>query len=193
MKRGPDYSLRHWPVAGGRRGGGRRRGGGYSLVEVLMTCLIIQIIAGMVAVSVSSVASSERTSYAGQEVVTAIRYARQLAQTTGTPCGVIFDTVNQQVKVFRGNTSTIATNANMPGGRYIVSLGQQANTHGVTLTSVSLAGSANNNVLTYGNIGTISGMPKGLGSTVNSGFVTLSLGGAAKTVTIPAAGEPTLN
>jgi Tfp pilus assembly protein FimT len=171
----------------------RRFRRGYSLIEVLICSLIIQIIAGIVAVSVSTVTETERTSYAGQEVVTAMRYARQLAQTTGTPCGVVFDNTNQQIKVFRGTTATIAPNTGMPGGQYIVNLAAQANTHGVTLSSVSLAGAAGNNVVTYGVIGAVSGIPKGLGSTTNTGYVKLSLGGATQTVNIPAAGDPTLN
>jgi Tfp pilus assembly protein FimT len=174
-----------------RRPAPRRRG--YSLIEVLLTSLIIQIIAGMVSVSVSSVAATERTNYAGQETVTALRYARQLAQTDGVPCGVIFDSANQQIKVFRGTTSTIATNNAIPGGQYIINLTQQANTTGVKITSISLTGPAQNAIVTYGNIGTSSGVAKGLGSTVNTGFVVLSDGNAATKVWIPAAGEPTLN
>jgi Tfp pilus assembly protein FimT len=181
--------LRHRDTC--RRTAAQRRGG-YSLIEVLMTSLIIQIIAGMVSVSVSDVAATERTNYAGQEVITAIRYARQLAQTDGTPCGVIFDSTNQQVKVFRGNTSTIAANAALPGGQYIIKLAQQANTTGVKITSISLTGPAQNNVVTYGNIGASSGMAKGLGSTINTGFVVLSNGNVSTKVWIPAAGEPTL-
>jgi len=170
-----------------------RRRRGYSLIEVLMTSLIIQIIAGMVAVSVSHVAETERTSYAGQEAVSALRYARQLAQTTGTPCGVIFDNTTQQIKVFRGTTSTIVSDSAIPGGQYIVNLTTQANTNGVKISSISLAGAAGTKTVTYGNIGATSGAPKGLGSTNNNGFIKLSIGGATKTVSIPSAGDPTLN
>jgi Tfp pilus assembly protein FimT len=167
--------------------------GGYSLIEVLMTSLIVQIIAGMVSVSVSNVAATERCSYAGQEAISAIRYARQLAQTSGTPCGVIFDSARQQIRVFRGTTTTTAPNAAMPGGLYIVDLASQANTRGVTISSVSLAGTLNNNVVTYGNVGTTSHVTKGLGSTTNTGFVILSEGSGATKVNIHSAGEPTLN
>jgi hypothetical protein len=146
-----------------------------------------------VSVSVSNVAATERTNYAGQETITAIRYARQLAQTDGTPCGVIFDSANQEIRVFRGNTSTIATNAAIPGGQYIVKLAQQANTSGVKITSISLTGPAQNSVVTYGTVGATSGIAKGLGSTTNTGFVVLSYGNAMTKVWIPAAGEPTLN
>jgi Tfp pilus assembly protein FimT len=166
---------------------------GYSLIEVLLTSLIIQIIAGIVSVSVANVAATERTNFAGQEAITAIRYARQLAQTDGIPCGVIFDSANQQIRVFRGNTGVTAANAAMPGGQYIIQLAQQANTSGVKITSISLTGPTNNNVVTYGNVGATSGVAKGLGSTTNTGFVVLSNGTSATKVWIPAAGEPTLN
>ena len=170
-----------------------RRPRGYSLLEVMLTSVIIQIIAGIVTVTVGNVASTERGSYAGQEVVSAIRYARQLAQTTGQPCGVIFDTDNQQVKVFLGTTTNIAPNSAFAGGTYIIKLRQQSNTTGVSIATVSLAGPSGNKVVTYGNIGATSGMPKGLGSTVNPGFITLTVGNATRTVTIPAAGEPSIN
>jgi Tfp pilus assembly protein FimT len=182
---------RHHPPICRRRVPQHRRG--YSLIEVLMTTLIIQMIAGMVSVSVSNVAATERANYAGQEAITAIRYARQLAQSDGTPCGVIFDAANQQIRVFRGTPSTTAVNSAIPGGQYIIKLAQQANTTGVKITSVSLAGPPQNNVVTYGNIGAISGTAKGLGSTVNTGFVVLSNGEGTTKVWIPAAGEPTLN
>lgn len=165
---------------------------GYSLIEVLMTSLIIQIIAGMVAVSVSNVTESERTSFAGQEAVSALRYARQLAQTTGVPCGVIFDNTNQQIKVFRGTTTNIVSDNAMPGGQYIVNMGNQANTRGVKIAQISLAGGSTTTV-TYGYVGGTSGVAKGLGSTNNTGFIKFSLGGASKTVNIPSAGDPTLN
>jgi Tfp pilus assembly protein FimT len=168
-----------------------RRRGGYSLIEVLMTSLIIQIIAGMVAVSVSNVAAAERTSYAGQEVVTALRYARQLAQSSGTPSGVVFDATNQTVSVFSGTPTTIVPNNAMPGGVYTVNLNSQANTHGVMITSVSLAGDPNNNMVCYGTTQPKSGI-RGLGSTTNNGFVVLSQGTGSVTVNIPVIGEPTL-
>ncbi len=171
----------------------RRRRGGYSLIEMLITSLIIQIIAGMISVSVSNVAATERANYAGQEAITAICYARQLAQSDGIPCGVIFDAANQQIRVFRGDTGTTAANTALPGGQYVINLAQQANTTGVKIVSVSLAGPPSNSVVTYGNVGTLSGISKGLGSTVNTGFVVLSNGTGSTKVWIPAAGEPTLN
>ena len=183
MSRNRDFGPRRPSHQGARHA--------YSLIEMLITILIIQVIAGMIGVSVSTVASTERTSFASQEIITALRYARQLAQTSGTPCGVIFDSVNQQVKVFRGNTSTIAANTGMPGGQYIINLTQQADTGGVQLSTISLAGPASNNVVTYGNIGATSGEAKGLGSTANSGFVIVQRGTATKTITIPHVGEAT--
>jgi hypothetical protein len=158
-----------------------------------MTTLIIQIIAGMVGVSVSHVAATERLSFAAQEAVTALRYARQLSQTCGTPCGVVFDTDNQRFRVFRGSVITTAPNSGMPGGQYIVTLSTQSDTSGVTISTVSLAGAAGNKTVTFGNVGATSGLSKGLGSTVNSGYVTLSYGSTTKTITIPEAGEPTVN
>ncbi|MEI8197951.1 MAG: GspH/FimT family pseudopilin [Phycisphaerae bacterium] len=163
------------------------------MIEVLLTCAIIQIIASMVAVSVASVTSTERTSYAAQETISALRYARQLAQTSGTPCGVIFDNTNQQIRVFRGTTTTIAPNAALPNNQYVINLSGQANTSGVTISNVYLAGTAQNKIVTYGSIGFNSGLPRGLGSTNNPGYITLSRGNASKTITIPPAGEATFN
>jgi Tfp pilus assembly protein FimT len=156
-----------------------------------MTSLIIQIIAGMVAVSVSNVATAERTSYAGQEVITALRYARQLAQSSGTPCGVVFDATNQKISVFRGTPDAVVPNNAMPRGTYTVDLNSQANTQGVKITSVSLAGDPGNNMVYYGTTQPKSGV-RGLGSTTNNGFVVLGEGAGSVTVSIPVIGEPTL-
>lgn len=175
-----------FPAFSARPGGLRR---GYSLIEMLMTILLIQFIGALVAVQVSSATAVERSDYAGQEVIAALRYARQLAQTKGTPCGVIFDDVNQKISVFQTTTSNIVTTAAV-GGQYVVNFKTKSNCLGTTISAINLSGGGK--VVTYGKIGSTSNMPRGLGSTTNNGLVTLKCGDATHTIVIPEAGEPTL-
>ena len=170
------------PPRGGRRG--------YSLIEMLLTMLLIQFIGGLVAAEVSNAATAERVNYAGQETLSALRYARQLAQSTGAPCGVIFDDANQKISVFKGSQCVIAPNSALTGGQYVIYLSTQANLAGTTLSRITLAGGGK--VVIYGQIGATSNLPRGLGSTTTNGTVTLGFGAATCTVLIPDVGEPTL-
>jgi Tfp pilus assembly protein FimT len=165
---------------------------GYSLIEMLLTILLIQIIGGLVAVQVSSATASERTNYAAQETLSALRYARQLALSTGQPAGVAFDNTNQTITVFRrvNNQSVTETNTALMGGQYVINLKTRANVAGTTLSNINLAGGGK--VVTYGLIGGTSYMPRGLGSTANNGTITLKSGSATLTVLIPDAGEPSV-
>ena len=49
-----------------------------------------------------------------------------------------------------------------------------------------------NKVVLFGQIGGISRLPRGMGSTTNTGYIQLSCGHTTRTVVIPQAGEPKL-
>lgn len=146
-----------------------------------MTVLIIQIVAAMVVANVSSVERSERLDRAAQEIVVAARYARMLAMSAGEPAGLEFDAATQRVRVWRGAAFTTATNSQMPGGVYVMDLGNKDNIEGVRLASLLLS-----NVTTTPHRVTFSA----LGATSNNGYITLSYGGATRTVVIPIVGDP---
>jgi Tfp pilus assembly protein FimT len=172
------------PVSAGRRG--------YSLIEMLLTILLIQIIGGLVAVQVSSATATERTNYASQETISALRYARQLALSTGQPAGVSFDNTNQTITVFKrvNNQNVTVTNAALMGGQYVINLKTRANVSGTTVSNINLAGGGK--IVTYGLIGGTSAMPRGLGSTANNGTITLKSGASTITILVPDAGEPSV-
>src|SRR5437870_2192120 len=77
----------------------RRWGRAYSLIEMLITVLIIQIISGMVMVNVSQVQTNERLARACEQIVLALRYARLQAMSTGQPGGVEFNVATNSVRV----------------------------------------------------------------------------------------------
>jgi Tfp pilus assembly protein FimT len=159
----------------------RRRG--YSLIEVLCTVLIIQIISGMVVVNVSSVQDNEKLSRAAEQIVVALRYARILAMSTGQPAGVEFDTATNQIRVFQGATATTVSNSQILGGTYLINLNTQADICNVKVSSALLS---NDNTNPYQ---VIFGK---LGGTLNNGYVTLSYGSCTRTVNIPLVGEATI-
>ena len=173
-----------------RMSGARGTRDGYTLLE-MMVVLVVMAIAGTMALAVvSEVDRSERPNRAAKEMVTALRYARMLAMTTGKVCGVQTNTtagVNQFL-VYRvdvvGATSTQVT-VNEPmgaGGVYAVALGTQSELAGTTMV-VTPAGTGGVTKFSYDTLGT-AGV---------TGTVQFVYGGRSKTVTIPAVGEATIN
>jgi prepilin-type N-terminal cleavage/methylation domain-containing protein len=159
---------------------GRR---GYSLLEVLITVLIIHIISGIVVVNVSNIQTSEKLSRAGEEVIAAARYARMLAMTTGQTAGIEFDSSTNQVRVFQGASVATAANSLIPGGFYILNFNTRSEVLGVRTTAATIVGSTTNPYrVTFGT----------LGGTNNTGSITLSYGSQPKIVQVPAVGDPTL-
>jgi Tfp pilus assembly protein FimT len=162
------------------KSGRGKRGRGYSLIEVLITVLIIQMLSGLVVVNVSSIQRSEKLSRAGQQVVVALRYARILAMSTGQPAGVEFNTVYNQIRVFQGASATTANNSLIKGGTYIIDFTTQADISGVTISNALISGDNTNPYWVV--FGT-------LGGTVNNGSVALNYGGQRVTVQIPLVGD----
>lgn len=164
-------------------GNGRRRTRtrrGYSLIEMLITVLIIQIISGMVMVNVSQVQTNERLARACEQIVLALRYARMQAMSTGQAGGVEFNIASNTVRVFQGASATTVNNSLISGGTYVINFANQGETSGVRLSAAMIANDATDPYrVTFGN----------LGGTSNNGYVTLSYGGATKTVQIPMVGE----
>jgi len=152
----------------------------YSLIEMLITVLIIQIISGMIMVNVSNVQTNERLARACEQVVLALRYARLQAMSTGQPGGVEFNVASNNVRVFQGNAATTVSTTFIRGGTYVIDFANQAETSGVKLTGALLSNDATDPYrVTFGN----------LGGTANNGYITLTYGGVTKTVQIPLVGE----
>jgi Tfp pilus assembly protein FimT len=165
------------------RGFGGRARRAYSLIEMLITVLIIQILSGMVIVSVSNVNRAERLSRAGQQVINALRYARVMAMSDGGKAGVEFNATTNIIRVYRGDTKTTVPNTLFSSGTYVVNLNTQMDCSGVTIGTCNLASAPSNPYqINFGN----------LGGTDNNGTVTLNYGGVSKVITIPLVGEATM-
>ena len=158
----------------------RRRAKGYSLIEVLLTVLIIQIISGMIMVNVSDVQTNERLARSCEQIVLALRYARVQAMSTGQPVGVEFNVSGNSVRVFQGPSATTVSDSMIAGGTYVINLNNQAETSGVRLSGAMISNDATDPYrVTFST----------LGGTSNNGYVTLTYGGVTKTVQIPLVGE----
>jgi prepilin-type N-terminal cleavage/methylation domain-containing protein len=204
---------REWiqPAAIGLCRGSRRA---FTLIETLITVLIISVISSLVLVNVSSVDATSRLDRAAQHVIAALRYARiqslshsQTLTGSSQPSdayGVYFNTASNTVTVFHstwnaarnryvypGNT---VSNSLIQGGLYVVNLNTQSDCAGVKITSVSLAGSSD----TRWNVRSPYVCQfRPMGTTPNYGLVpeaiTLTYGGCTCTISIPPVGDPQVN
>lgn len=171
----------------------------YSLLEVLITVLIIQIISSMIMVNVSSIQSSERLTRASEKIVVAARYARMCAMATGTAHGIEFAADTNTIRVYKvvngvdglGNpTTTYATVANtlISGGTYVIAMNDDSDLAGVRITGVSYTSSASSPYrITFGNLGGAMTVTNNLGANV-----TLQFGNQAKTIKFPLVGDATV-
>jgi len=166
----------------------RRRRRAYSLLEMLITILIIQIISGMVIVNTSSIQRTEKLQRAGQQAVIALRYSRILAMSGGKPAGVEFDVSSNTFRVFQATvpptgatTYTTVTNAMLSTGSYSIDLNGDHDCGGVKIADATLTNATSSPYrVTFGT----------LGGTTNYGHVSLGYGGTVMWVNIPQVGEP---
>lgn len=187
---------------------------GYSLLEVLITVLIIQIISGMIMVNVSNVQTDERLNRAAEQIIAATRYARILSMSTGRRSEVQFDTSANTFSVLlqtldaNGNpvwtdaptntvpTCAVVTDTMISGGTYTVNLTNERELSGVTISGTANLSAANPYYVMYGNLGN----PMNLSTTANpvlqngstDGSVTLTYGGEHKIIDIPVVGEASI-
>jgi prepilin-type N-terminal cleavage/methylation domain-containing protein len=158
-----------------------RRRRGYSLLEMLITVLIIQIISGMVMVNTSSVQRTEKLQRTGQQMTVALRYARILAMSSGQPAGVEFDVTNNTFRVFQGTSATTVSNSMFASGSYSVNLNTDHDCGGVKIADASLTNAPTSPFrVTFGT----------LGGTSNYGSVAINYGGTTLWVSVPQVGEP---
>ena len=141
------------------RRGGRR---GLSLLETCVVVMIISIISSMTLVNVGSTDASERVDRAAQKVLTAFRFARMQSmghtQTLGasyqpTDAYVVgIDTLANTVTVYHATWNsvtgkwslpgTVAAEALLGGGTFVVNLNTDPTCAGVVISNVSLQGTS---------------------------------------------------
>ena len=189
----------------------------FTLLEVLLTVLIIGIISSMVAVNVSSGDASTRLDRAAQMIIAACRYARiqslghaQAAYTTGANpqpqptngYGIQIDTAANTVTVYRANYIIPSSKWNLPGGAVsdslfgtgtcVLSFNTLSTCAGVKITAVSLNGTSDTSANTASPY-YCQYHPFGDALNYGTTAITLSYGGQTRTVCIPQVGDATEN
>jgi prepilin-type N-terminal cleavage/methylation domain-containing protein len=183
---------------------------GYTLVEILCSVLIISIMSSLVMVNVGSTDSTTRVDRAAQLIIEAFRYARMLSmghgQTTGASYqptdayGVQIDTTANTVTVYHTTWNAGTSQWNLPGtpvsnglfggGTYVINLNNYSACAGVVISAVQLTGTADTSANTSSPYYC---QYRPFGNTENPGTntaaLTLSYGGASRTISIPSVGD----
>lgn len=174
---------------------------------------ILAIVSGLVIVQNQSTDDTERLDRAADEVVAALRYARTEAMANcateaattqpTTAFGVAFDTSANTVSVYNVGYGTTSWNLSSkqtvsctmyPTQTYLIDFASQPEVQGVTISSVSLGGTADTQANTASPY-VCQYLPFGEAENCasSSGSVTLSYDGRTRTITIPYVGEATKN
>jgi prepilin-type N-terminal cleavage/methylation domain-containing protein len=170
---------------------GRFPRAGYTLLEMLMALLIIQMISGFVLYSVSAANNGSRLDLLSKRATGALRYARMLAMSSGKTVNVDFNLTSQTINVYLGAATTPVSNALFPGGKCSMNLKSDQGLSGTAISAVSnapaapVAGATAYRV-TYGVLGTRTNSP----SFAQPATVTFTCGSGSATLTIPNAGDP---
>jgi len=94
---------------------------GFTLIELIMVVVVLLIIAAFIAPKMTGVTGT-RVNAAGRKISADIRYAQELAISTQTNHGVIFNaSPTNTYSIYQGTTSTIITDS-FTGGAYTVQL-----------------------------------------------------------------------
>ena len=166
----------------------RRRPRGFTAMELLIVVLILAITAKMAVDVISSTEASMRADRAARETLAALRFARNLATTTGNVSGVEFDTAARKIKVYTmiGATQTwvsVPFAGSGKSGLYQIDLAADREVSGVTLTVTIPSAAANPYDVAF----------NALGATRNTGTVKFNYSNTSKTLTITSLADPTLN
>jgi prepilin-type N-terminal cleavage/methylation domain-containing protein len=106
---------------------------GFTLIELIMVVVVLLIIAAFIAPKMTGVTGT-RVNAASRKISADIRYAQQLAISTQTNHGVIFNaSPTNTYSIYRETTSTIITDS-FTGGAYTVQL-NTGDYGGVTIDS----------------------------------------------------------
>lgn len=187
---------------------------GFTLIEVLLTVLILAIISSLVLVDVTATDASMRLARAAQTIVSACRYARTQSmghgQTTGASFqptdayGLQINTKTNTITVYQATWNSGTNKWTLPGtpvddtlmsgGTYVIDLNTYTACAGVQISAVQLTGTADTSLNTASPYYC---QYRPFGDTENPGTgaaaITLSYGGKSCSINIPAVGDPKEN
>lgn len=175
-----------------------RRRRGYSLAELLIVCAVLGIAAAVALPSAAPVAEF-RADAAADEVVQALRFARQEAMRSGAYRMLGCDTVNNQVQVYVPDASgalvSIVSNP-LSKTAYTINLAQAPAGSNMTLTSCSFvfADKSTATVIgfdTSGNPIRGTGTGPALTQALTTGTIVLGAGSATRTISVDVTGRVT--
>ncbi len=188
--------------------------GGYTLLEVLVTVLIIGIMSSLAMVDVGANDATTRLSRAAQAIIAAGRYARMQSMGHGQTSGASFqptdayglqiDTNANTITVYHTTWNSATSTWSLPGtavannllagGTYVIHLNTDPAYAGVTISAVHLAGTADTSPNTASPYYC---QYRPFGDTFNAGSnaatITLSYGGRSCSINIPTVGDPQEN
>ena len=161
---------------------------GFTTVELVLVLTIMAITATLAADVISTTESNQRADRAAREVVAALRFARNMAMTTGNTSGVEFDTTAKTAKVYTMINSvqtwvTVPFTGTGKSGQYIINFAGDREILGVTMTVSLPSDTTNPYDVTFNS----------LGATTNTGTVRFSYSVNYRTVNITALADPTIN
>jgi type II secretory pathway pseudopilin PulG len=202
------------------RGGGFGKGfgnasrSGYTIIETLLSVLIISIISTLVLVNTGNDDATTRLQRAAQTTIAALRFARMQSMGHGQSSGATFqptDAYGVQIKTdsntitvyhatYNSGTSkwtlpgTTLTDSLFPSGNCVINFNTDPAYAGVTISSVKLTGTADTSLNTASPYYC---QYRPFGDTFNPGTttaaITLSYGGESVSINIPAVGDPSEN
>lgn len=157
----------------------------FTMIEVMIVLIIMAICATLAMGAISNYEASQRPERAARECQALLRYARNLALTTGKTACLRINTTNNTMAVYWQSNGTsydanpVSSSAGV-GGQLLIDLDTQREIAGVRMT---LSGGGTSQDFAY----------NALGSGATSGTITFSYGTRARSIVIPRIGEATVN
>lgn len=156
---------------------------GFTLLEVLITLVIIAITAVISVDTIATFEANQRADRGAREAVGFFRFARHLAMTTGKTAEVRINTTTRTLGVYwmSNGTSYDATpyaQSMAAGGQMVINLATQNELAGTTLSVVP----GNATDFAYGPLGSCS----------TTATITFTIGSHYRTLVVPKVGDPTI-